>query len=304
MAKLRNMRRGDVVFVAVLYTVLALFFIIELYPMLYVVSASFSAPQAVTSGEMVLWPVRPSLDGYRYILQYGEIWSGYANTLFYTVVGTLLNLAVTLPAAYAVSRRDMKGAAGLMLFYMFTMYFGGGLIPSYLNIDGMGLYNTRTVIIIMGALSVYNLIVARTFFSSSIPWELHEAARIDGCNDFQIFFKIVLPLSAPIVVVLALYYGVGHWNEYFNAMIYLKDRAKFPLQLFLREILVQSKMVESAITEGGLSAEEMRALMRQVDAANQIKYCVIIASTLPMLAIYPWLQKFFAKGVMIGAVKG
>lgn len=304
MAKLRNMRRGDVVFVAVLYTVLALFFIIELYPMLYVVSASFSAPQAVTSGEMVLWPVRPSLDGYRYILQYGEIWSGYANTLFYTVEGTLLNLAVTLPAAYAVSRRDMKGAAGLMIFYMFTMYFGGGLIPGYLNIDGMGLYNTRAVLIIVGALSVYNLIVARTFFSSSIPWELHEAARIDGCNDFQIFFKIVLPLSAPIVVVLALYYGVGHWNEYFNAMIYLKDRAKFPLQLFLREILVQSKMVESAITEGGLSAEEMRALMRQVDAANQIKYCVIIASTLPMLAIYPWLQKFFAKGVMIGAVKG
>ncbi len=304
MAKLRNMRRSDVVFVAVLYTVLALFFIIELYPMLYVVSASFSAPQAVTSGEMVLWPVRPSLDGYRYILQYGEIWSGYANTLFYTVVGTLLNLAVTLPAAYAVSRRDMKGAAGLMLFYMFTMYFSGGLIPSYLNIDSMGLYNTRAVLIIVGALSVYNLIVARTFFSSSIPWELHEAARIDGCNDFQIFFKIVLPLSAPIVVVLALYYGVGHWNEYFRAMIYLKDRAKFPLQLFLREILVQSKMVESAITEGGLSAEEMRALMRQVDAANQIKYCVIIASTLPMLAIYPWLQKFFAKGVMIGAVKG
>lgn len=298
---------GSDLFVTVLnYTLLAIFFVIELYPLIYIVSASFSDPKAVAGGELVLLPVRPSFDGYRYILAYRDIWTGYGNTLIYTFFGTLVNLIVTLPAAYAVSRRDMRGKGLMMTFYMITMYFSGGLIPTYLTIQSYGLLDTRIVMIISGALSVYNLIVARTFFANSIPWELHEAARIDGCNDFVIFAKIVLPLSAPIIAVLAIYYGVAHWNSYFSSMIYISDRLKYPLQLFLREILVQGKMVESAIVEmaGSIDAAEMEAMMKQADTANMIKYCVIIASTLPMLLIYPRLQKFFDKGIMIGAVKG
>ena len=284
---------------------LTLFFIVQLYPMLYVLSASFSDPTAVTSGRMILWPVNASLDGYKYILQYSEIWQGYANTIYYTVLGTMVNLVITLPAAYALSRRDMVSRGFLMVIFMFTMYFSGGLIPGYLNIKDLGLIDTRLVMLISGGLSVYNLIVARTFFANTIPWELHEAARIDGCNDFKIFLKIVLPLSAPIIVILTIYYGVGHWNSYFNAMIYLKDRDKYPLQLFLREILVQSKFAQEAMSSGeSFTAEEMVYLIKQADTANMIKYCVIVASTLPMLAIYPFLQKYFAKGMMIGSVKG
>ncbi len=301
-----QMHGSDLVFTVIMYIVLALLFVIELYPLIYIVSASFSDPNAVASGEMMLWPVRPTLNGYKYILNYTEIWIGYRNTILYTLIGTLINLVVTLPAAYAVSRKDMKGKGFLMLFYMFTMYFSGGLTPSYLNIKSFGLIDNPLVMILNGALSVYNMIVARTFFSSTIPYELHEAARIDGCDDFKTFCSIVLPLSAPIIAVLAIYYGVGHWNAYFNAMIYLDNRHYYPLQLFLKEILVQSKLLESALKEmgGDLTAEEMIDMMKQAETANLIKYCVIIASTLPMLVIYPFLQRYFSKGVMIGAVKG
>lgn len=297
---------GDRVFGWIIYSVLALFVIAELYPLVYVVSASFTDPKAITSGEMILWPVRPTLQGYQYIFNYKEIWTGYANTLFYTVVGTVVNLVVTLPAAYALSRRDFKDKTILMLFFMFTMYFSGGLIPAYLNIHKLGLLNTVWVMIIAGPLSVYNMIVARTFFANSIPWELHEAARIDGAGNFRTFFNIVLPLSSPIIVVLTLYYGVGHWNAYFNAMIYLaKARNLWPLQMFLRDILIKGQFASSVLMEAdGLTPEQIQALMQEADTANMVKFCVIIASTLPMMIIYPWLQKFFAKGVMIGSVKG
>jgi putative aldouronate transport system permease protein len=192
-----------------------------------------------------------------------------------------------------------------MVLFMFTMYFSGGLIPTYLNFKDLGLLNTRAIMLISGGLSVYNMIIARTFFANTIPWEMHEAARIDGANDFQTFFKIVLPLSKPIVVVLILYYGVGHWNSYFAEMIYLsKARDLWPLQLILREILIKSTFAQNAIAEGSVSAEEMKYLLHQADIANMLKYCVIIVSTIPMLVIYPFIQKFFAKGIMIGSVKG
>ncbi len=308
-AKTRNRIRhskGDRIFAVIIYTLLGLFVLVELYPLLYVISASFSDPKAVGSGEMLLWPIRPSLDGYKYIFSYSEIWTGYLNTIFYTVVGTIVNLAVTIPAAYALSRRDFKDKGLFMTIFMFTMYFSGGLIPGYLNIYQLKLLNTRTVMIVCGALSVYNLIVARTFFANTIPWELHEAARIDGAGNFRTFFKIVLPLSSPIMVVMTLYYGVGRWNEYFTAMMYLaKARAMWPLQLFLREILLKGQFATNAMMEGGdFSPEQMAAMTRQAETANMIKYCVIIAATIPMMVIYPWLQKFFAKGVMIGSVKG
>ncbi len=302
--KRKNLSKGDRLFVLVNGILLFIFFAVELYPLLYAVSASVSSPKAVASGEMLLWPVDPSLSGYQYILQYSDIWTGYANTIFYTVFGTLFNLFLTLPAAYALSRRDMKGRGLIMAVFMFTMYFSGGLIPAYLNVKSLGLFNTRWVIVIISGISVFNLIVARTFFETTIPWELHEAARIDGCNDFRIFLRIVLPLSAPIIVVMILYYGVGHWNSFFTAMIYLSDRKKFPLQLFLREILLMSKFMESALTEGSFSAEELTAMIKRTETADMIKYGVIIVSTAPMMAVYPWLQKYFAKGVMVGSVKG
>ena len=216
-----------------------------------------------------------------------------------------MNLALTIPCAYALSRRDCPFRGVILTLFMITMYFGGGLIPGYLNIKDFGLLNTRTVMLISGAVTTYNLIIARTFFANTIPWELHEAAFLDGCSDMRVLVKIVLPLSAPIIVVLTLYYGVAHWNSYFNAMIYLSDRSKYPLQVFLREILTIGKFAESAFESGvDMSAEEALALMKQVETSNMIKYAVIVASTVPMMIIYPWVQKYFAKGVMIGSVKG
>lgn len=297
------MGAGDRAFVITNSTLLILLFVIMLYPMIFVLSASISDPAMVSAGKMVLWPVGINFDGYMQLRDYGEIWLGYANTIFYTVAGTFLNLAVTIPCAYALSRKDMAGRNIIMTYFIITMYFSGGMIPAYLNMRDLNLVNTRWVLLIAGLVSVYNLIVSRTFFSSTVPWELHEAATLDGCSDFRMFTQIVLPLSKPIMVVLMLYYGVGRWNTYFDAMIYLRDRELFPLQLFLREILIQSQMASSALSSA-VDASETAALLRQQDTANQLKYVLIVVSTLPMLIVYPWLQKYFAKGVMIGSVKG
>lgn len=305
MNKKHKMRMNwtDRIFMCAVYLFLAFFFFITLYPMVFVLSASFSDPDMVASGEMLLLPVGFNLQAYQYILRFKDIWVGYANTIFYTVVGTLLNLLVTLPAAYALSRRDLKGRKFFMIMFMITMYFSGGLIPGYLNIKSFGLLNTRMVLLVSGLVSVYNMIVARTFFHNTIPWELHEAASLDGASDTQTFTQIVLPLSKPIMAVMLLYYGVAHWNSYFSAMIYLRDRTKFPLQLFLREILLEAQSIMAGVEEA-VSAEEISALMKQAEVANQIKYAIIVVSTVPMLIIYPKLEKYFAKGVMIGSVKG
>ncbi|GKX31453.1 sugar ABC transporter permease [Vallitalea longa] len=294
---------SDLAFDIINYTLLVLSFIITLYPILFVLSASISDPDAVSSGKMFLFPINPSLEGYKYVFMQKDIWVGYANTIFYTVLGTLINLAVTVPCAYALSRKNLAGRKYIMLLFIFTMYFNGGLIPSYLNANSLHLVDTRTIMLISGAVSVFNLIVARTFFENTIPEQLNEAAEIDGCGDFKTFTKIILPLSKPILVVLMLYYGVGHWNSYFNAMIYLKDHAKFPLQLILREILILSSFSSDIMTDS-MSPEAMAALLEQQDTANMLKYSVIVVSTLPMMIIYPRLQKYFAKGVMIGSVKG
>ena len=297
--------RGDKIFLLCNKTLLLLIFFIILYPLLFVLSASISDPDAVNTGKMLLWPVGFTMQGYQYILRYQDVWTGYANTLFYTFGGTFLNLLVTLPCAYAMSRKDLKGRGAVMIIFMVPMYIGGGLIPSYLLLRALHLVNTRTYMLITGLISTYNMIVARTFFATTIPWELHEAGFIDGCSDFKAFRSIVLPLSKPIIIVLTLYYGVGHWNSYFNAMVFLNDRELYPLQVFLRQILLQSQWAESAMAAGGsFSAEEMEALIKQSSTANMLKYVLIVVSSVPMLAIYPFLQRFFAKGVMIGAVKG
>ena len=294
---------GDRVFVLINSALLVLIFVLVLYPIWFVVIASFSDPEMVNTGRVILFPRGWTVGGYARVLRYGEIWTGYGNTIFYTVLGTLLNLAATLPCAYALSRRDMVGRNVLMTLFIITMYFGGGLIPSYLNVKSLGLLNTRLYMLIGGLVSAYNIIVSRTFFANTIPWEMHEAARIDGASDACMFLKIILPLSKPIIAVMALYYGVGHWNSYFNAMIYLKDRALYPLQLFLREILVQSKLA-TLVAEEGADEATLKYIEEQQMIANLLKYCVIVISTAPMMVIYPWMQRFFAKGVMIGSVKG
>lgn len=308
MMKIKNYSKTKIengLFDSFVYLMLAILTVVMLYPLFFVLSASFSDPKAVAGGEMLLLPVRPSLKGYQYLLQYKEIWIGYANTLFYVFFGTILNLAATLPCAYAMSRKDLKGRKYLMIFFMITMYFSGGMIPGYLNVKSLGLLDSRSVILINGLVSTFNLIVARTYFMTAIPWEIQEAAVIDGCNNFQIFGKIIFPLSKAITVVMALYYGVGRWNSYFIEMIYLKDRGKFPLQLFLKEILTKSTFAKTAMADGmSFSAEQMMALIKQADTANMIKYCVIVISAMPMLMIYPFLQKYFEQGVMIGSVKG
>ena len=304
MRRWKEKMSGDRFFQFVVDVVILLFLIIELYPVIYVVSCSFSDPDAVNVGKVLLWPVGFTLDGYKRVLENTEIWIGYANTIFYTVAGTLVDLAVTIPCAYALSRRDVPGRRGIMVFFMITMYIGGGLIPSYLNIKSFGLVNTRTLLLILGALSVYNMIVSRTFFANSIPYEITEAAKIDGADDFAAFTRIVLPLSKALLGVMVLYFGIGHWNSYFDAMIYLEDRNKFPLQLFLREILLQSKLLQNTQETAGLTAEEIAYYAEQARSAELIKYCVIIVSSLPIMLIYPRLQKYFEKGVMIGSVKG
>ena len=303
MQKLKKYMSGSAFFQYAVNTLMFIFLLIMAYPLIYVVSCSFSDPDAVNAGKVILWPVGFTLKGYEKVFENTDIWIGYANTIFYTVVGTSINLLVTIPAAYALSRRELKGKNIFMIFFMVTMYIGGGLVPTYLVIKDLGLLNTRSLLVILGALSVYNMIVARTFFSSSIPYEITEAARIDGCDDISILTKIVLPLSKAIIVVLTLYYGIGHWNSYFNAMIYLKDREKYPLQMFLREILLLSKYeAENLMNGASMTLDEIAAIQEAAKNADLIKYCVIIVATLPMLLIYPKLQKYFEQGVMIGSV--
>lgn len=302
--KARNKLYGsDRVFVVVNSLILAILFMLLIYPILFVLSASVSDPKLVNAGRIILLPKGITFSGYRQLFADSEIWLGYLNTIFYTVVGTVFNLLVTIPCAYAISRRDMPGRNIIMTLFMITMYFSGGLIPAYLNMKEFNLLNTRAILLVDGLVSAYNVIVSRTFFSSTIPWELHEAARVDGASDARTFLQIILPLSKPILVVMALYYGVGHWNSYFNAMIYLKDREIYPLQLFLREILIKSQL-SAAMLGNAMDAETALELSKQADNANLIKYGVIVVSTLPMLVVYPFLQKFFAKGVMIGSIKG
>ena len=284
----------DVVNMIVLVTILLLC----LYPLYYIVIVSFSSQ--VTG--VYLYPNGFTLEGYKMILQDKDIWIGYGNTIFYTVVGTMANLAVTLPCAYALSRKDFVGRGFITAIIMVTMFLSGGLVPGYLNMNNLGLLNTRLCIILCGLTSAYNIIVSRTFFSTTIPGELLEAAKIDGCSNQKFFSSIVMPLSKPIIAVMTLYFGVGRWNGYFNEMIYLNDKAKFPLTLFLRRLLSSVEAMQDMIAEGLI--EDVSGAVANMQMATVMQYCLIVVSTLPMLIIYPSMQKYFAQCVMIGSVKG
>lgn len=276
---------------------LTLFFLAVLYPCLFVLSASFSSGKAVQAGKVYLLPVDFSLDGYKTVFHTNTVWLGYANSIFYTVVGTFINVVMTMIAAYCLSRPDVPGRNGFMLLFTFTMFFNGGMIPSYMLVQSLGMLNTRWALLVPGALGVFNMIVARTFIQSSIPGELLEAAKIDGCSDIQYFNRIVIPLSKAIIAVLILFYGVGHWNAYFNAMIYLHDKALYPLTLFLRDILMADQIDPSTVQDPELQAQIAQS-------AGVIKYALIVVSMVPVMLIYPFIQKYFVKGVMIGSIKG
>ena len=291
---------SDYVMDTVINIVMFLLFLIVLYPLVYVLSSSFSSGKAVTDGKVLLWPVEPSIQGYKLVFSYKKVWVGYYNTIVNTVVATVLNVIMTVLVAYPLSRRDMQGKGFYLAIFMITMWFGGGLIPTYINMSNLGLVNTRWAIILSGAISTYNMIVMRTFFANSIPADLHDAARVDGINDIGYLFKIVLPLSKAIFSVIILYYAVGHWNSYFNAMIYCRDPALHTLQQILRDILNNTK-IDLEEMEGQLTAEEIAAL---TGAADLMKYSTIVVSSAPILAAYPFIQKYFEKGVMIGSVKG
>lgn len=289
--------RIDQTFNLVNYTILTVFLLVVLYPLIYVVSASFSDGAAVISGRVVLWPVDFSLVAYEKIFQYESIWTGYANSLFYAVAGTSVNIVMTLFAAYALARRDLYGRKVLMGLFVFTMFFNGGLIPTYLLVKDLGMLNTRAAMIIPQAVSVWNLIIAIAYFRSAIPEELLEAARLDGCNDFQYFFRILLPLSTPIIAVLTLFYAINHWNQFFTALIYLSDKALYPLQIILRDILIQSQVDMNMM-------EDLQSMAAKEALRELLKYALIVVASVPVLIIYPFVQKYFVRGIMLGAVKG
>lgn len=294
--------REDKIFLALNYLYVTFAFLIVAYPLVYMISASISNPKDVASGAMWLFPKNITFEGYQRVFQDNRIWNGYANTILYTIVGTAVNLAVTIPAAYALSRRDFVGRNFFMGMFMVTMFFGGGLVPSYLLIKNLGMINSMWALILPAAASVWNIIVSRTFFQGTIPGEIQEAAQIDGCSNFRLFFNIILPLSMPIIAVMALFYGVGHWNSYFSAMIYLNDSEKYPLQLVLRQILVLQEM--SAQGTGTMDSTAATALNNKAEVAALVRYAVIIVSTLPIIIVYPFIQRYFVQGVMIGSVKG
>lgn len=293
--KVRRQRK-DVVFDVILYTICALLLVVILYPLWFIIIASFSDPSAVAGGHVWLWPVGFTLEGYQELLRQPQVWLGYRNTIAYTVVGTLIGLMVNIPAAYALSRKDLWGRKGLMGLYVFTMFFSGGLIPIFLTVQQAGLYNTFWVLVLPFSVSAYNIIVARTFFETSLPPDLWDAAQIDGCGNLRFFFTMALPLSKAVISVIALWTAVGQWNSYFNALIYIRDENLYPLQLIMRNILITNQNFAAL----GTGEAAMIAMRR----ANLVRYAMIIVATVPIMCVYPFIQKYFDQGVMIGAVKG
>lgn len=291
--------KSDKIFYTINGIILLFLIFIVAYPLYFIIVASFSDPSMVGTGQVWFWPKGFNLEGYKKILEYEMIWVGYRNTIIYTIFGTAINVAITVMAAYPLSRKDLVGRSFFMGLFTFTMYFGGGLIPSYLLVQKLGLVNNPLVLIILGSVSVRNLIITRTFFQSTIPDELFEAASIDGCGNGRFFFQMVLPLSKAIIAVMVVYYAVGHWNSFFNALIYINNRKYKPLQLILRDILTSQQQLMQEMNQG-----MEKDMAENTMIAESIKYGIIIVSSLPIMTVYPFAQKYFVKGVMIGSLKG
>lgn len=293
----KRQSKGDKLFDVVNVILILLILLIVLYPMYFVLIASVSDAKLVIAGRVLVIPLKMNIDAYKMVFKDSTIVTGYVNSLIYMVVGTSLNVFLTTLAAYPLSRSDLKGRGFFMGVLMVTMFFSGGLIPTYMIMNSLGFVNTIWGVIFPGAISVYNTIVMRTYFMNSIPVELQEAAQVDGCRNTVLLVKIIIPLSKPIIAVMLLFYGVGHWNGWFNALIYLNDSLKYPLQLVLRSILIQNQMSQEMLGD-------IDTLGDRVMLAETIKYALIVVATLPMMIIYPFLQRYFVKGVMVGAVKG
>lgn len=291
-----RLSRQDKTYYSVVYTLVTLLTLIVLLPLTNVLACSFSAPESVASGKVLLWPVNFSVSGYERVFNTDEIWIGYANTLYYTIVGTFVNVFVTMICAYPLARRGLPYKIFSFLF-AFTMLFSGGLVPTYLLARNLHLLNTRWALIIPGAMGVYQMIVTRTFLVANIPQELLEMSQIDGCNDFRFFWSFVLPLSKAVIAVTAMQYAVGHWNSWFSAFLYLSDDKKYPLQMMLRRILVMNQIKASDYVD-----EETLVAMEGM--ADLLKYSLIVVATVPILCAYPFIQKYFVKGIMIGSLKG
>lgn len=278
------------------YLYLVIILSVVLFPLVNILSSSFSDPSAVVSGQVFLLPVNPSLEGYRAVFQNRQIWMGYYNSVIYTVTGTAISVALTMVAAYPLMRSGLPGGGAIMKIMVFTMIFSGGMIPSYLVVNNLGMINTRWAMIIPGAISVYNVIIARTFLKSNIPVDMLEAAQIEGCDDFHFFIRFVLPLSKTIIAVLTLFYAVGNWNAFFSALIYIRRAELFPLQVIIRNILLLSQMADML--------GDVNLALQYQGMYDLIKYAVIIVASAPVLMLYPFLQRYFIKGVMIGSLKG
>lgn len=297
MDNIRNRSRNDKIFDLLNTLFFIIVSLIVIYPLYFMLIASFSNPDAVNTGQTFLFPKDITLNGYKEIFSNSRIWTGYKNSIIYALLSMIIRTSLTITAGYALSRKDLVGRNFFMMMIIFTMFFGGGLIPTYLIVRDLDMINTVWAMIIPGAVSAYNLIIVKTFFQQTIPDEILEASAIDGCSNIRFFMRIVLPLSLPIIAVIALFSAVQEWNSYFSALIYLRDADMHPLQLILREILVQNQAQD-------LLSEDAVEMMERQKAAEQIKYGVIIVSSVPMLMLYPFLQRFFIKGVMIGSVKG
>ena len=288
---------NDKVIDIIMYFLLALVFLVVLYPLYFIVIASFSDPLAVVGGNVWLWPVHATLEPYKMVFRDSDILVGYKNTLLYTVAGTVVNIVMTVAAAYPLSKKNLKGKGIIMKMMVFTMYFSGGMIPVYLMISNMGMLDTFLVMIIPNAVSVSNIVITRTYFQTSIPGEIEESAYVDGSSHINTLLRIVLPLSKPIIAVMVLFYSVAHWNSFFNGLIYLTSKSRYPLQLVLRGILIQNQASEEMMA--GIDDTFSRKLLGET-----IKYALIVVSSAPVLCLYPFLQKYFVKGVMIGSIKG
>jgi putative aldouronate transport system permease protein len=292
-----NQSRSDRIVEWTIVCLLGLVLVIVMYPLIYVFSASLSDPLAILKGEVRLLPKGFNLDAYKKVFQNQNIIRGYLNTFIYTLTGTAINVVMTTLAAYPLSRKDFYGRNVFNVLIVFTMFFSGGMVPMYILVSNLNLLNTIWAVVLPGAISVWNMMIMRTYFQSNISLEIQEAAAMDGCSNIGILSRIVLPLSAPILAVMILFYAVGHWNAFYNALMYLSDRSKFPLQVILREILIQNRMDEMA----SVLDEDKIQYMMNVEA---LKYAVVIVANIPVFILYPFLQKYFVKGVMIGALKG
>ena len=295
---MNTLTRSDKVFNAVIIFIGLLIMLVMAYPLYFVVIASFSSPHAVLTGKVTFMPVGVTLDSYHEVFKDTEIWKGYGNTVFYTLLGTCINMVMTTLCSYPLSRRDMPLRGFLTFMCSFTMIFSGGMIPTYLVVKQLKITNTIWAMVIPCALSTYNMLVMKNYFQSSIPWELQEAASIDGCSDFKLLLTIILPLSTPIIAVLVLFYAVMHWNAYFNALIYLSNKDLYPLQVVLRSLLLQNSLA----SDGDVG--DSFGMYERVMRGEAMKYAVIIVSSLPVLIMYPFVQKYFVKGIMVGAIKG